>query len=745
MRRVLAAAALVLSLAPLNTATADPTPTPSPLPPEAPLQVVVTTLLPRAPQPGDAVEVQGFVKNLGATTVTDVSVRLKIGERITTRGGLHDADNDRPPTTSRPKSSAAPESTSLEPGASSRFDIRTTVRSLRLADLGVYPLDVEARGDAGDGFHPLGLAPTWIPFFGGDHVQRTRVAVLWPLIDQPRQGTDTTLVDDSLGSSLSAKGRLGRLLAAAHAAQAPECEGPAHFPDGTIAPAARTGRQRCEPTPVTYAVDPDLLFAAATMAEPYKVRSGDKTKAGAGTAAAREWLANFRQDVTGNRLLALPYADPDVTAMTRGPDDSGFRDDLSLAAVLSRDVISQTLGATPLQTVAWPPAGVITPAAADVFAGSGAKALVLDPTAYGQPDNEPDSTPSARTALATSRTGKPLEGLVTDDYLSQLVAGSLALDLGPRLAEQRFLAETAIVAAERPGVSRTLVIAPERRGDVVVGAAAAALRDLGRVPWLCPVSLASVASDHERCTGRPDSATPAAEDRGALRTASSGELSAGYLSQVADDRSKAGQLTDAVLAETPQAPVAAMKARLRRAVARAESSAWRSNREGAKASETSLADEVEHLTEKVVVRGGQVLLTSTKGSIQVSLENTLPVPVQVRVRFTAHTLGLLTSESGLVEVDPGHAVPVSVRAKAQKSGQFYVDAQIVDRNGNVFGRARSGQLTTINVRSTRYGRLALAVTIGGAGVLLVAAGLRIVRRALGRGGKAGTATGTPDA
>lgn len=732
MRRVLAAAAL-LALAPLWPAGADPTPTPTALAPEAPLEVVVTGLLPRAPQPGDPVEVQGFVKNLGTTTVTGIQVRLKVGDRVTTRGGLHDADSDRPLTTSRNKASAVPDTSSLEPGGSSRFDIRTSVRNLELSGLGVYPVDVEARGDAGDGFHPLGLAPTWIPFFGGDPVQRTRVAVLWPLVDQPHQGTDATFQDDDLAASLSRSGRLGRLLATGHAAQTRQCDGPAHFPDGSTRPAQLGVPARCEPTPVTYAIDPDLLSAARTMTEPYKVRAKDKTNGGTGQGAATEWLALLKQELTHSRLLALPYADPDVTALNRRPDGSGFHDDLSLAWLLRRDAISQTLGTTPLESVAWPPAGVVTRDASDFYAGNGAHALVLDSTAYGQPDSEPDRTPSARTALATSKLGKPLEGLVTDDYLSQLVTGSLASELGPRLAEQRFLAETAIIAAERPGQSRTLVIAPDRRGDVVVGAAAAAIQDLGRVPWLCPVSLAAVAADNERCAGRPDAATPAAEDRGPLRTASTGELTPTYLSKVARDRARAGQLTDAVLAEKPQAPVADMKARLRRAVARAESSAWRSDPSAGTASERLLSDEVERLTKKVVVRGGQVLLTSTKGSIQVSLENTLAVPVQVKVRFTARTLGLLTAESGLVEVDPGHAVPVSVRAEAQKSGQFYVDAQIVDRNGYDFGQALTGQRATINVRSTRYGRLALAVTIGGAGVLLVAAGVRIVRRALGRG------------
>jgi hypothetical protein len=717
-RLVVVVLLVVLSALP---AAADPSPTPTPLPPEDPLQVVVTQLLPRAPQPGGAFEVQGFVKNRGSTTVTDVQVRLKVGDRVKTRGGLHESDTDRPVTEPRNKAFGVPDVSTLAPGQSGRFDIRTTVQTLGFSGLGVYPLDIEARGNPGDGFGPLGLAPTWVPFFAGEPVQRTRVAVAWPLVDRPRQGPDTTFLDDELATSLSPDGRLGRLLAAGHAAQARECEGPAHFPDGKAAPAPT----RCEPTPVTYAVDPDLLFAASTMSEPYKVRSGGKTLPGTGQVAAMGWLSRLKQDLPRSRVLALPYADPDVTAMTRSGNTS-YGDDLSLAGLLSSTTVTGTLGTMPLTTVAWPPAGVVTPDAADALARGGARALVLDSSAYGQSDNEQRRTPSARTTVPT-RTGvlPVVAGLVTDDYLSDLVAGALAKELGPRLAEQRFLAETAIIAAEATSMSRTLVIAPDRRGDVVVGAAAAALRDLGRVPWLCPVSLASVAADHERCSGRPDSESPAPKDRGPLRTANTGELTPPYLEAVGRDRDHAAQLTDAVLADKPQAPVAEMKARLRRAVARAESSSWRSDPPRGWANEALLADEVRRLTNKVVVRGGQVLLTSTKGTIQVSLENTLDLPVQVKVRFTG--IGLRQADSGLVLINPGHAVPISVRAEALKSGQFEVKAQIVDRDNGAFGDPG-----TVRVRSTRYGRLALAVTIGGAGVLLVAAGFRITRRALHR-------------
>jgi hypothetical protein len=158
-------------------------------------------------------------------------------------------------------------------------------------------------------------------------------------------------------------------------------------------------------------------------------------------------------------------------------------------------------------------------------------------------------------------------------------------------------------------------------------------------------------------------------------------------------------------------------------VARAESSAGRDDPSIALRTSADLHSEVERLSSQVVVRGGRSLLTSTKGRLSVSVENTLTMPVQLRVRFTSKTATLTNAETGLVTVQPGHAVQASVQAKAQRSGQFVVFARLIDRDGRAFGPE-----TEIIVRSTRFSRAALAVTFAAFGVLLVAAAVRIVLR-----------------
>jgi hypothetical protein len=144
-----------------------------------------------------------------------------------------------------------------------------------------------------------------------------------------------------------------------------------------------------------------------------------------------------------------------------------------------------------------------------------------------------------------------------------------------------------------------------------------------------------------------------------------------------------------------------------------------------------LSDDLGDLRGKVhlQVGGGTVTLTSTTGVVSVNVVNELDQPVRVGVTLDAgNRARLSTRETPITTVGPGRATQINLKVTAQTSGTFPVTARLVDHVGQPFGP--SVQLV---VRSTQYGRVALAVTGLGAGVLLAAAGLRIVRRALRRG------------
>ena len=258
MKRLVALAGLLSALVtPAALAAPSPSPTPEP---EDPIRVQVTQILPRSPAPGAVIEVTGALRNTGSVRVTDLRVRLQIGERIFTRSELQEADQDRPPTNRRV--STVPVLATLEPGQATAFAVRTTTSELGLGKLGVYPLDVVARGNAGDGLDNLGLAPTWLPYFADGTPRPTRVAVVWPLVDVPHLDANGKLLDDSLPRLLGPQGRLGRLLDTARTAQLSSCEPAATGRDGT--PGVRP--TRCDPVLVTFAVDPDLLDSVQTLA-----------------------------------------------------------------------------------------------------------------------------------------------------------------------------------------------------------------------------------------------------------------------------------------------------------------------------------------------------------------------------------------------------------------------------------------------------------------------------------------------
>lgn len=734
---VLAAGLLALPLLGTTPSYADPTPGPGsggatastgPTDEEAPLRIHVLRLLPRAPSPGQAFEVSGTVTNVGSQPTTGVTVQLRIGDRIFTRSGLHDADRDRPPTSWR--ASTDPAKPDLAPGQTTTFDLRTLVDRLALGEAGVYPLDVEATARYGSaGRTRLGIAPTFLPWMGGHHIAPTRVAVLWPLVDEPHRGPSDQLLDDDLATALSSQGRLGRQLAAGSAARQGACDPVAQPPKGSVVrPVPAALASRCEAAPVTFAVDPDLLQTARTMTTPYTVSSGNgPARPGVGTAAAKAWLADLATATAGAPVLALPFADPDVAALSRNLPG---RYDLSLARALGTQVVTDAQGRTPLASVVWPPAGPVPPTAVDALVtqgGPGPLTLVLDPSAFAAPLEDVGATPDAHVPLPPPITGQA-SALVPDLDLSNLVAGRSAADSGPRLAEQRWIAETAIIATERPSRSRTLLVAPDRRGDVVPAAAAPSLQDIGRLPWLCPVSVADAATGRETCPTTPSGAASPPRARGDLVLDGAGQLSPAFLAGVGASRDHAIQFTDQVL--DPSDPGATQTtARLRRAVARAESSAWRTDARGGRQSAERLQRAVDGLENGLTVRGAPLLLTSAKGTLSVGVDNRLDVPVTCAVAFDLVPGASLSSYRTPVQTIPAHhSAQLSVQATARTSGRFPVTAHLVGRDGRPFGDP-----ARFVVRSTQYGRLALAVTGVGAGVLLVAAGIRIVRRAMGKG------------
>ena len=246
-----------------------------------------------------------------------------------------------------------------------------------------------------------------------------------------------------------------------------------------------------------------------------------------------------------------------------------------------------------------------------------------------------------------------------------------------------------------------------------------------------------VLGGRERCSGEPAQSRRdvayAAERTAELAQPLPGdpELAPAAVARVARARAGAGQLTGAVIkGGTEQAQ--SLRTRLQRAWLRPESSAWREDRRGGTRLTGLLEDEVEALQGRVSVLSGRVTLTSRNGRVSVAVVNELDQAVTVAVELVAPSDARLSqTRTEVLEVPARTSLPVQVEAQTVTSGRFVVKASLLDREGRPFGPPAE-----LVVTSTRYGSYALAVTGFGVAVLLLAAGVRLVRRALGRGQQA---------
>lgn len=706
---------------------------------ESPVLVEVTTLLPRAPSlPEEPFQVAGRLRNCGQEALSGLQVRLSVGFRIRTRGELQRAAEE--PVIGGRRLPAVPAGVEvLEPGQSTPFDLRLLVGDLRLrSGLGVYPLTVQARARyGGDGARTVvGLASTFVPWFPDGPPAPTRVAWLWPLLDQPRRGPAEVMLDDELdalvapGDDRQPRGRLQELLLAAREGSKGSCDAAAAPPPGAV----RSSLAGCrgEPVPMTYGIDPSLLYSVEAMVRDYTVLADGEQVDRPASANAEQWLVALRAAAQEQDVLALPFGDPDVVAMARA--GTGLRDEVEQLRKLGQATVQRLLyeegsPRRPLTSVVWPPPGPVTDEALDLLLGGPARSVVLDVAALPPASAARNRTPSARTELP-SQFGATT-GLVVEDVLSDLVTPDPTGWQGPRLAEQRFIAETAIIAAELPSQSRTLLIAPSRTADVAqAGLAASMIADTGRLPWLCPVSLATVAAATERCQGLPDAQPPAEAEEltdGEVDRDDGGELSGDYLARLARVQAEADQFTESVLVDRTESSTRT-KARLLRAHGRAASAAWRDQPLLGDRMLRLLQEDVTDLRSKVRLVSRPVTLTGGSGVLQLSVQNELDQPVNVGVRLDQTSSARLSSRDTGVQVVPARsATSIQVRVEPQTSGRFVVQATLVDEEGRAFGDP-----VELDVRSTEYGRVALGVTGVAAAVLMVAAGARITRRALRR-------------
>ncbi len=680
MRLVRALAALALCAVTGGPASAQPEPDETAV--RVDVRAMSTALVPDVTR---NLVIRARVVNTSTEPVRQLRVGLRFGQPLRGRSsiaaggapariGTRVADRDVPEV-------------ELAPGGTAEVNFDVPLGDLpfrRSTTDAIHPMRIEVRSR----FRVVGAADTYVMWWPRAQ-PKLRVAWVWPLVEPSHRSLGDDFFDDGLTAAVDG-GRLDTLL--------------------------RVGAG--SPAPVTWAVDPELLDSLHRMTGPYTVRGERGTDA----VAAKEWLDRARAALHDANVLPLPYADPDLATTATG----ALAVDTGRAFQAGRELLRRDLGTEGDTRIAWTPNKTVDPAVESLLTGQGVKGVLVPESALRLTE-ELYYTPTAPTPLTEDPLGSST-ALVADEQLNRFVAEPTGTD-GPRLAAQRFLADTAMVALERPGDTRDVVVAPPRTWEPVREFAAQLLTQTASAPWLVPVGLSTVLADPLSTAAR--TRTPPA----------GGMLQADQVRRVLDERRRL-QRVRGILTDPKHAPVEL--ADLDDALLRAVSAQWGDDASGGQQLVNTVDAGIQRQLDRLrVVTGGTVVMTGRSGRIPLTFENDLGQTVRVRVRVDsrkrlrlegAHTYEARTGEE--IAIPPGGSTLV-IRGKATTGGLFRIKVDVLSSDGTPLGIG-----TTLSVRSTAYGAVALVVTGVAFGLLLVASATRLLRRR--RGGPPPTPAPAPE-
>ena len=744
----LAAGLLAVATTTGGTATAvPPVAGPSDTDPGRPVTIDVARFEPRTVTDGSTITVTGTLTNTGTAPVRDIEVRLQRGEVMTTRAELIAADDDR--------DEAGAAATEFEPvegvlGPGDRLPFVYTVEAdrLGLSQDGVYPLLVNVNATTEEGIRErVGELQSFLVRRPAVPEERTTVAWLWPIAADSSRAPTGGFADDELARSVSSGGRLDRALAVLEQLPAGEGDEPA--------------------LPVTLAVDPALVEELGIMASgPYTV--GRKDAAGEGTEAAEEFLGRLRDLAAVHPVVALPYGDVDADALTsvgladvltrslagtpagtaRGDgaavppppeearpstDEPGDQEatatpetpaagDTEPAEPTGEDadaadeglgagaqILTEALGVAPRTDLAWAAGGSYREATVSTLLDGGIGTLVLGPSGVSAGQGLVGLEAGAASATARARTGDGEVGvLVADTGLGAVVDAAEDWPGGPRVAEQRYLAELALIGQQAPdGSTATVLVAPPR--EVLAGpdGAGAMMADVSAagLPWLAPASLTDLEESRPADAGRlTDPADAVLLDE------------AGLADVVAAERSR-DDLAESVVGDADQ-ELSSYDA----ATARTASVSHREDPEEFRRSASALRTAVGRLLDRVGLLApadGTYSLASRDAPLPLTVQNDLPFSVSVQVVLGSDTRNIAIGDIGPQTLASGERQTLEVPTEVRQSGTFTVRAALTTPGGTPLG-----ETVRLQVKSTAYGTISLLITFGAAGLL----GLLFLRR-----------------
>lgn len=663
----------------------------------ASVDVQLDSLAPTAPVKGDTLTITGRVVNKGSETITDAHVGLRVGRVLNDRSSIEEvAERNQFRVGTDPSeidSAYAVKIASLPSKVSQDFTLTVPVNKLDLDKDGVYPLGVSLSGTTTSrpSEQVLGIRRTFLPWQPEAASTRSQLTYVWPLVSTAHltaeTGSDETqtpvFLDDSLAEELRPGGRLGQMVA--------------------------LGKD----LPVTWVIDPDLLYTVDAMVKGYRVRTADgKTVQGTNRAVAEQWLNSLEAAVQGKKVVALPFADPDLASLAhRGKDVSGSLGQLRPATDKAAQAVETVLHVPASTGFSWPVDGAIDPAIVNVATSAGAHNVLT------RSDSLTETGSLGYTPSAARPIGAGTTAVVADAGLSTAFEGDLLTSGNATLAVQQFLAQTLALNLQKGGEQRSFVVAPQRMPTLSQATTmAAALHGLQAGRWTQPGDLEAAAAakpDPGAATQVPGAGQYPADLR-------KQELPVAAFEKIRTTQSELARFKDILAApERVEIPFG-------NTTNREMSTSWRGRPEDAQRYRDEVHDYLIDLTEKVkVIPKSDATLSGHSATIPVSVQNSLVQDVHdlvLRVRSTNPTR-LMFGDGGQAEqpvnVQGDHTQTVKFTANATASGPVEVTAQLFTKDGRPYGAQR-----TFTVEATEITPTVMLVIAGGV-LLLVVAGIKM--------------------
>ena len=643
--------------------------TPAAIPPGGASVISVTSITPTVAVPGTPVTITGRItarqRALTSPTVAVVMGQSPIRTRADVRAWVADpSDPGGIPLASSPIAQT------LQPGDSVPFSVTVPTGKVSMPrQWGVVPIAL-ALTDADSLNHEV--VRTFVGWQRSKEYQPLSLAVVAPLTLSP--STDLFAADAAVRTGAWSKetapgSRLDRIISGT---------------DSTT-------------VPVTWAIDPAVLgrdqrTAAQVSADPV-------------TPLVAPLAKRIAEASSRHTVWALPYGDPDLAAtVTSSPADP------TVEALIRRGAaLGPALGVPVGSGVAWlDDGGLQKPREDGLLTAFGRSALSAALVSSSSLPAEPGFT---GTADRRSPSGVPI--LAWDDALSRLTLQTMSPGQAT-LMTQEFLAETATILAESPGINRTLLVAMPRTIDPDAASMSQFLQSLAATPWLQFATTEQV---------RASAATrdPVTQVSSGSWAPPSGppQVDGRSLGQIAGTR----QTIDGVAALFPDG--LAYRTLWNDTLDQLPSTRWRSNPGGVATLSSAAAAAGAQATRGVRVADQTTNFLAEEGVLQVTVVNDLDSAVEgVKLVLTPTNPRMrILSEPVPIRIEKESKATVQVRVQAVAAGLVPVTAALTTSDGTPIGVG-----TTLTVRANPPGRTFYVVAGVGVGLLLVVGMVRSLGR-----------------